>query len=278
MKRMTRREVLASLGLAGGAGLVSGCGPDAQSSPADQGGGSQSDRWPYVELEPELVAGKAYELFPDGGCMYGLTGGIINALGDEIGEPYRSFPVEMMRYGEGGIAGWGSICGTLNGAAAVIGLLYATKQSGSAQLLKELNPWDSEKPEWHRLVDEVFRWYENAELPTYQPENASGASDVPSSVAGSVLCHVSLSNWCEASGNKAFGPWKVERCRRLTANVAMKTVEVLNEGADGLPSGDQPTPEATSCMKCHGKKGQGDAMGKMNCSACHTLPDKHPEQ
>mgnify|MGYP006288196599 CR=1 FL=1 len=273
MKRVARRQVLASLGLFAGTGVLTGCPSSSRPPRRDQKDGSQSHQWAYVELTPELVAKKAYELFPHGGCMYGVAGGIITMLDEQVGEPYRSFPLEMMRYGAGGTAGWGALCGALNGSAAIIGLLQATKQSPLKRLFGGF-----EKPAWYKSVGKVFTWYEGAELPTYQPEDTGNPPHIASSVAGSVLCHVSLNNWCESSGHKALGPKRVERCRRLTADVAMKTVEVLNEGLKGTGPSDRLSPSVQSCNECHGREGLKDSMGKMNCSACHELPEKHPQR
>ena len=62
---------------------------------------------------------------------------IISALAQTRGEPYLSFPLHMMRYGEGGVGLWGSLCGTVNGGAAILGLLVPEKASRE-QLIAEL--------------------------------------------------------------------------------------------------------------------------------------------
>jgi hypothetical protein len=49
--------------------------------------------------------------------MYAVFRGIVGALGDRFGEPYSWFPFEMMVYGLGGVAGWGTLCGALNSGA-----------------------------------------------------------------------------------------------------------------------------------------------------------------
>lgn len=278
MRRVTRRDMLASLGVAGGTTLLAGCDVQSQASPEQQkperqAAGNrrrrQSGKWVYVELDEGLVAKKAYELFPHGGCMYALTGSIVTTLGDMVGEPYRSFPFRMMQYGAGGTGGWGTICGALNGAAAMIGLMHAKKGIEAGARPLDAFPW-------YRLIAEVFRWYETAELPKYQPEECANSFEIPSSVAGSVLCHVSLSNWCKISGHKAFTPEMQERCRRLTADVARKTVDVLNCELKGAPFAGGLAPEVKSCIDCHGKQDRADAIGKMTCSSCHKFSKEHP--
>ena len=103
MRRVTRRQVLSSVGLAAGAGLLAG--RRGQSQGSAERARPESNGWVYVELQPALVAERAYGIFPEGGCMYALTGSIIRTLGDIVGDPYRSFPVGMMRYGLGGAGG-----------------------------------------------------------------------------------------------------------------------------------------------------------------------------
>jgi len=275
MKKVTRRRILSSAGLVAGAGLLA-AGHDqlfrseshAQPEPSD---------WKYVRLDRALVAEKAYEMFPEGGCMYGLVGSIVTTLGDMVGEPYRSFPFAMMRYGFGGTGAWGTLCGALNGAAAIIGLLHQ----------EEFVPWikDGQESKGARLIGRLFSWYETAELPKYRPTGASDIEEMPSSVAESVLCHVSLSKWSQASTHDVYSAQKVERCRRLTADVTIRTVELLNRElveVSGRTSAQPPasaglTPEVESCVSCHGKRELRDAFGKMSCNSCHALSKEHPE-
>ena len=183
MKSFTRREVLSSVGLAAGAGLLA-C-RDVEVRAGEDGGSDASKGRTLVPLDAAVVADKAYRIFPEGACMYATFASIVSSLGELVGEPYRSFPVDMMRYGEGGISGWGSVCGALNGAAAVIGLIYPGKD-GSRRA---------------ELIAELFSWYEQAQLPKFRPPQTAVSLEIPSSVAksvsNSVLCHVSVSRWCK---------------------------------------------------------------------------------
>ena len=81
----------------------------------------------YVSLDPETTARLAYKIYGDGGCMYAIFGSVVPQLADKIGEPYASIPLQMYKYGHGGIGGYGTLCGALNGAAALIGLLVSDK-------------------------------------------------------------------------------------------------------------------------------------------------------
>jgi hypothetical protein len=270
MDKFNRRMVLRSLGLTAGASLLAGCGGDLQSSekqekadPTDQerkGAVTREracDDWRYVPLAPAAVAAEAYRLMPEGGCMYGLFAAIITTIAKTHGEPFSSFPLHMMKYGAGGVGHWGSLCGAINGGAAVIGL------------------FDRDKGRQEKLIAQLFSWYEGAELPAYRPEKSDPAA-VPKSVAGSVLCHVSAGKWCKKSGSEVGGPEMKERCRRLTADVAAKTVELLNASLKGPCEFAGLGADVKSCLSCHGKD-LHDAMGQMRCGTCHQqLSTKHP--
>ncbi len=254
MPPLSRRRMLSSAGLMTGAGLLvaSAAGPLLSKEEKEK-----SRAWTYDRLEPAAVADEAARLFRDGGCMYGVFTSIVGTLGRTIGEPFASFPCHMMQYGEGGTGGFGSLCGALNGGAAVIGLFEQNKERRE------------------QLISELYSWYETTELPLYRPP-AAEANDVPKSVAGSVLCHVSVSHWCKVSGCKVTDKERKERCNRLTADTARKTVELLNRNL--LPSLAflGLTAETTSCLSCHGKQDLNDTKGKMDCKACHQFAKKHP--
>jgi hypothetical protein len=186
---------------------------------------------------------------------------VIGALANQAGEPFRSFPIEMMRYGAGGVGGWGSVCGIVNGASALIGLFHqeASREAREA------------------MIAEFCLWYESTALPAYEPAEPQQAEHVDPSVAGSVLCHISTAKWCEATGYEAFSVEKKERCMRLTADGAAKIVEILNRKADDAACEfASVTPDVKSCIDCHGKKELADATGSMNCGACHQFDKEHP--
>jgi hypothetical protein len=191
--------------------------------------------------------------------MYGLFGAVVTGLASKLGEPFRSFPLHMMRYGKGGVGGWGSLCGTLNGGAAVIGLVEPDKERQA------------------QLVAELFSWYETTPLLSYQPNQHHDSAALPKSVSGAVLCHVSVHRWCEASGCEVESDEMKERCRRLTADVAAKTVELLNRNLQKATDFPGLASEVKSCVSCHGKDDQADAFGTMQCNTCHHLPKDHPD-
>jgi hypothetical protein len=217
--------------------------------------------WPYKKIDPGAAAERAYADYYNGGCMYGGFDGIIGELRGLVGAPYDSFPATMMKYGGGGVSGWGTLCGALNGIAAAIYLTADPKLTSP-------------------LINEVFGWYGVTALPTYVPANPKVVI-TKTSVADSQLCHVSVTNWCNASGSKATSPERAERCARLTATVVSYTVNLLNQAADGTfkPTFADPA-SVTGCLSCHGKGGIAENVAVTNatdCTNCHTdLATKHP--
>lgn len=252
-KSVTRRQLLGSVSLSAGVCLVPGCG-----GPLHGSEGKADHRWQFVPLDPASVAAEAYRQVPNGGCMYGLVAGIMTVMATREEGPWLSFPLHMMKYGEGGVGLWGSLCGTVNGGAAVIGLFEQDKQRRE------------------NLIAELFSWYETTELPTYQPKAATDSEAIPKNAAGSVLCHASVGNWCKMSGNEIGSQEMKERCRRLTADVAARTVELLNANLHEPCKFAGLSPEVKSCLSCHNEE-LHDTMGKMQCNSCHQqLSKKHP--
>ena len=220
---------------------------------------STSVPWEYKKLDPNSVAARAYRGYHTNGCMYATFEAIIGELGDKFGAPYSTFPFDMMRYGEGGVAGWSTLCGTLNGAAAAIGLLSNKHK---------------------KLIDALFRWNEITPLPNIDlsllvdKEHIYPAPiKVPSSVSNSVLCHVIIAKWLKDSGNRLDSPQKIQRCSQTAASVAKKTVELLNAELDGTFKTEYTFSAKTkSCFMCHAgvSSMKSNSAGKMECITCHT--------
>lgn len=184
-------------------------------------------------------------------CASGTFSAILGQLQDldMTPNPYKAIPLGMMRWGSGGVVGFGSLCGTLNGAAAAIGLVCSNADA------KE-------------FINDLMTWYSESYLPVYTP---AGGDPYTQSMANSNLCHASVTNWCLASGFASGSPERSERCARLSADVAGKAIEFLNSGiALGLGN---PRDLNTTCGSCHYKgpdytTGQY-TRGKMNCTSCH---------
>ncbi len=261
MKNLSRRRVLGPLGIVAGSCVLSSYLGGSQGPAADQEK-TPNGPWTYQELDPDVTAARAYDDYAKGHCMYGVFSAIITQLGEKHGEPYRSFPLGMMHYGGGGAGGWGSLCGALNGSAALIGLFVEKEE------------------DMKKLVAEMFRWYEQTLLPSYTPIKPDLDVEIPKTISDSVLCHVSATFWCKASGNKASSKPRKERCRRLTADVARRTVEVLNSyHRDRFAPVHQASEEVEECQSCHTKTGEKEnSKGNMSCGSCHfSHREVHPD-
>jgi hypothetical protein len=182
-----------------------------------------------------------------GGCAFAGFNALIGQLAEVVGEPYTAIPTQMMDWAGAGVAGFGTLCGTLNGVAAAIGLVC-------------------DAPDARGFISDLMTWYSETPLPTniLAPTGA-----LPQSTAESNLCHVSVSRWCRESGEASGSPARAERCARLAGDVAAKAVELLNDGRMGLVVPGQKT----ACRSCHYMGPDFDAgqftHGDMNCFTCH---------
>jgi len=210
--------------------------------------------WPYSVLDPDETANIAYEEYKNGSCMYAVFKSVAVQLVEKSGKSHLSFPYHIMKYGHGGVGGYGTICGALNGASALIGLFV------------------SEKTHMDSLINGLFKWYEKSNLPEYNPAKPILTVDIPVSTSNSVLCHASITNWSNSAGYGINSNERKERCRRLTSEVAAQITVILNKyfGSEYVTSGEDNEGIRT-CLSCHGKDGKLDnAGGKMDCSSCHT--------
>ncbi|MGI9102048.1 MAG: C-GCAxxG-C-C family (seleno)protein [Terriglobales bacterium] len=251
----TRRELVMLLGGAAGAAGAGKLLFAQQRAFAPKAGGMRSVPWPYKPLDPDIVGQHGFDGYNVHHCMYGAFEAMVAPVAEQLGPPYSEFPFDMFTYGAGGINGWATICGALNGAAAAFQLL-------------------SPKPE--PLMDTLFNWYEMAPLPDLQPKGAKFAE--VRSVANSPLCHQSIVNWCKVAKKKAYSAERKERCGAITASVARKAVLLLNEQAEGKLVVLKPGQPAQTCMSCHEKGGAVENIRtQMDCRGCHApIIGKHP--
>lgn len=190
-ERKNRRQLvqlLAGVASAGALGAVVAPGGQSATGPS-----LRALPWPYQPLDPDAVGQRAFDVFSKGGCDYATFDAIAGSVADRLGAPYKDFPFEMFAYGGGGINGWGTVCGTLNGSAAAFQLLSATPGP---------------------LVDALFGWYQSEPLPNFRPKGAKFAE--VRSAAGNPLCHEAIAHWCKASGKPAFSPERAEWCATLS--------------------------------------------------------------
>ena len=235
-KELSRRELFLKAGkVAAGAAVLTAGGL----SLASETKAKVKYPWPYIKLNPDEAAQIAYENWYKNFCCYAVTSGILMPLQKKVGEPYTSFPIESTRWGHGGAVGWGTLCGTLTGVGIVTGL--AAGRDGE------------------RILNDVIAWYTDTEFPIFKPENPKtqikniNKSDSP-------LCHISVGRWMKKEGVKFFTPQRAERCARLSADVASKTVKLLNAWTDG------------TYISVHGSQTKMHEMpAQNNCDDCHSL-------
>lgn len=259
MDRRKAMKVAAGAIAAGGAGLVTlttAFKPENASRPEPNNLEyiPEKSDWKYSHLDPSATAQLAYDRYSEGSCMYATVVGVVAQLAEKIGEPYTSFPIHMFKYGSVGIGGYGSVCGTLNGAAALIGLLITDKSVRN------------------RMITDLFQWYETEPLPKFSPAKPTFDYDPAKSISNSVLCHASKTNWCKESGFYVSSNERKERCRRLTSDVAEKVTVALNEiSTNTYITNGHSNHEVNGCISCHGDEGKlKNTSVKMSCTSCHT--------
>jgi len=259
MERRNAMKIAAGAIAAGGAGLATlttAFKPEKQFVPEVQNleYNPTETNWEYFHLDPDTTAQLAYDKYSEGSCMYATVSSVVLQLVEKFGEPFKSFPLHMFKYGHGGIGGFGSVCEALNDAAALIGLLITDKSIQD------------------KMIADIFQWYESEPMPAFKPKNAVEDFTPVKSISNSVLCHASNTNWCKASGFSVGSAERKERCRRLTGDVAQKVSNSLNDIFTNVyVTNTHSNEEASTCMACHGTEGKIENTSvKMNCTSCHT--------
>lgn len=287
---LTRRDILsrAGLGLAGAVGLGAiGCAtasaPAAASAPADGAPVAATPRvsdFPYQKhlrpayrLDAGAVKEAAYHAYYAGGCCHGTYSALLGHLAATAGAPFDQLPLDFGRFGIGGIELYGSICGAVLGGIMIVNQIVADPKARAA------------------MMTDLMRWYERASFPSYVPAATDAAEkgltrDFSAAnvkklqvVPRSHLCHASVSGWCTANRVAANGADKKARCARLTADVAGRTVEVINAHLAGAsPAAAAIDAASASCVSCHTPASTDLPVASgMECGACHTDKQKdHP--
>ncbi len=235
--KVSRRGLLIGAGkIAAGAAIVTAGGLTLASEAEAR---KAKYPWPYKKLDIDKVAKIAYENWYKDFCCYAVTSAILVPLREKVGEPYTSFPIISTRWGHGGAVGWGTLCGTLTGVGIVTSLVAG--KTGE------------------KILNDVIYWYTQENLPVYKPAKPR-ARIKNVNKSNSPLCHISVGRWMEKEGVKFFSPQRKERCARLSADVAVQTVKLLNAWADGkyVPThGSQAKmhkmPAQNNCRDCHSK-------------------------
>ena len=253
-RRLWRREFL-GLGVAAG-GFLAGAGADGHFLDADQEGPLPFP-WKYKPLDVEAVKARAYNSFFKAGCMFGVFEAVAGTVAEQLGKPYTDFPFALSAFGGGGVASYGSLCGTCNGAAMAIALFHQG----------ELR---------NKLTHDVFTWYEGSKLPVFVPRAPAKVARgfvMESSRPDSVLCHVSITRWTKASGRASFSPERLERCARLVADVAGYAADALNKAQGAYSPTMLISTAAAGCLECHAQGKQApnepEVVSRMTCTTCH---------
>ncbi len=201
--------------------------------------------WQYKPVNPEEAAKIAYENYFDLWCASTVLKGIFTPLAKSVGDPYKSFPVESMRWAHGGIAGWGTVCGSPVGASIAMGLITGNIDTAEA------------------MSNDIMTYYANTVLPVYKPAKAIKADIRMTTKADTPVCHISVGKWMKAENVAFLTNERAERCARVAATIAYKTVEMLNTWH---AAGGKYTPvnkplanvlnngitSQNNCTECHG--------------------------
>jgi hypothetical protein len=206
--------------------------------------------WPYVKLDPDKTAEIAYNEWYRVFCGAAVINAVFSQLREKVGEPYKSFPADSFVFLEGGMAGWGTVCGSNAGANIVSNLIIGPRIGGP----------DCEHG--HTIGSDMMDWYSNTPLPTYTPKEPKQKTAIIQTKSESPLCHVSVGKWMDKSGFVLGSAERKDRCARVAASVAHKLVVDLNAWKDATFKPKSTwTPGKTfgitaqqNCAECHPAK------------------------
>lgn len=227
MSEMSRRKFLVGAGLATGAIAAAGAGivkPDAAEA------AYTALPWPYATLDLAVVKRRGYDAYFVGGCMYATASALLDTLIENVGSPWDSIPKDMFKYGGGGIAAWGTLCGALNGAAWVI------QACAGANVTPVLN--------------DLYQWYTGFAFPSKDHDAYAAYTNQKTTVSNSPLCHASSSKWSYTAKKTINSYERKDRCAKLAGDVAAKTAELLNAVKAGTYATTFVQPNA-DCSGCH---------------------------
>jgi hypothetical protein len=242
-KELSRRDLLIGAGITAIAASVPGFASKADAL----GGPTEKWPWPYVKLDPQKTADIAYNEWYRVYCGAAVINSIFSQLREKVGEPYKSFPIDAFIFLEGGVSGWGTICGANAGPNIVTNVIIGPRTSGSEDGM--------------RMGSELMQYYSETAMPTYTPKEPKFTGAMPKTVADSPLCHVSVGKWMKAANKDLGSPDRRDRCARLTAAMAFQTVTLLNQWKDGkyqtkgiIPAMNYGIQSQHNCTDCHENK------------------------
>ncbi len=222
-KKISRKDFMKGIGAGAVSVAVVGSLAGCSSNKSNVAVATAAPTYPFEwhELDTTKAQDRAYKAFYNlGGCARSVFDSIVGQLADDYGYPYNQIPSQMYHNGHAGYTA-GSLCGTLGGATGVIGLFVDTDKQDE-------------------VVKKLESWYSTTQLPIYQPENT-----IVQTVGNSVDCKDSLGVWMTAANvTDRKDPLRQSRCAGLCADVAKKTIELINV-YKGLATEEETTTETT---------------------------------
>jgi hypothetical protein len=131
--------------------------------------------WGYKKIDPDRAGKIAYENWYENYCCYGAASGIL-------------LPTI---WGHGGAVGWGTLCGSLNGAGIATALVAGE--------------------EGEYIINDVIAWYTKTKLPIYKPSNPRTHSGEQEQF--SIMSYLRWQVDEEGKGNFSFSPKMGEMCK-----------------------------------------------------------------
>lgn len=244
---ISRRQMLVGTGfIAASTALmqIGGLLPSAQA----KDGSSEKWPWPYEKLDPAKTAELAYQEWYRVFCGAAVISSVFSQLREKIGEPYNSFPIDSFICLEGGMVGWGTLCGSNAGANIVSNVIIGPRIAGP----------DCEHG--HSIGSDIMQWYSDTALPVFNPVKPTQPTKIVQTTSDSPLCHISVGKWMDKSGFALGSPERKDRCARVAASVAYQLVVSLNAWKDGkyepqsgwAPGKSYGIPGQPNCTECHG--------------------------
>lgn len=203
--------------------------------------------WPYEKLDPAKTAELAYNEWYRVFCGAAVISSVFSQLAEKVGEPYTSFPVDGFYFLAGGIADWGTVCGSASGANTVVNLIIGPKVHGHKASFT--------------MGSNLMYYYANTALPVYVPKDPKVSNDkIISTKSDSPLCHISVGKWMKGSGFAFASPERKDRCARVTATMAYQVIENLNAWKDGKYNAEDNKWFAPGAV---------NMTSQQNCADCH---------
>ena len=278
-ENLSRRSFIARAGVLTTSAMAGGTVVAALAAPSKAEAAATPVPWSVPVLDVNRVRDAGYWGYwatdpfrnQNYGCSYGtassLIAEIIRGLGS--GSPWETLPLDLFKWGKTGCVESGTLCGSLVGC---------------------LNIFTLAAPEANvEMGTDLIRWYQETALPSTEMDYLDAKRPYPNqaqSMSASPLCHISVSEWCKASGKLAGSTDRKTRCGKLTGDVGKMAATILNRHVPGqkyLPLYTSNPPEYADCVHCHldapppptpDQVRLNNSLGTSNCKTCH--PDAAP--